>query len=279
MTAFEATFAGVTLGCAPYAVRRWAGLDLPAVRAGDAFRPHAHGLVAGRDLAEGRVIQFDLVVEDDNGDPAALDGTLAVLDAAFVISELERPLVWQLPGQVQRQAMVRCRRRAMVLDVNYAAGIAHVAVELVATDPLMYAAALSSASSALGTTTGGLTFPAAAPFVFGTAGSSGVMSCANEGTFAAPWTATFTGPLVAPELVRLGSGERLTLSGASLAAGETLVVDSAARTVLLDGTASRYGWLSPASRWFDLQPGDNSLQLLGASGAGSVTVEWRSAWM
>lgn len=277
MSDFEATYNGVTLGCAPYAVRRWAGLDLPAVRTGDVPRPHTHGLTAGLDLADGRYITLDVVIEADDTDPAGLAGLMSAFDAAFQMGAAH-PFEWQIPGQAARRVMARCRRRAMVIDVDYTAGVAYVAVELAAADPRMYGALLS-ASAGLGTLTGGLTFPAVAPFVFGTAGTSGVMSCPNEGSVAAPWVATFTGPLVAPELVRLGTGERLALPGASLTAGETLVVDSDARTVMLGGTASRYGWLSSAAVWFDLEPGSNSVQLLGASGAGSVTVEWRPAWM
>lgn len=268
------TYNGVTIECELAAL---SGLDMPGVRTGDEPRASAHGMIRGDWWHEGRTVVMEMVLEAT--DATALATRVAEVTGAFVVTSDERPLVWQLPGESQRRILARCRRRAHVVDIDYLAGVAHVAVEMASTDPRIYAAAASSASTTLATSGGGLSFPATAPFVFGSSTSSSVMSCPNAGTFATPWTATLTGPLVAPELVLVGSGLRLSFPSASLAAGEQLMIDSAARTVLLGGTASRYGWLAQPAGWFDLAAGANSVQLLGASGAGGVSMSWRAAWI
>ena len=255
-------------------------LDLPDVRSADTPRAGKHGLAQGRDLAGGRLIRISCEVH--TGDPAATEAIVAPLRSVLTIGEDEYPLIGQTPGLPALQVMCRPRRRAQPLKWDASIGAARLELEFVATDPLLYAATESTASTALGTLSGGLSFPAAAPFVFGTSGTSAVMSCPNDGPFPTPWTATFAGPLTAPELVHLETGYRMSFPSAVLTAGETLVVSSKTATVLLNGTASRYSWLASTSQWFDLQPsslGTNSVQLLGSAGSGTVTMAWRSAWI
>lgn len=282
MADWDWSFNGVAFGgTAEIQVAEVSGwLDLPDVRSGDTPRTGKHGLAPGRDLAGGRTIRFSCEVH--TGDPTATEAIVAPLRTVLTIGEDEYPLIGQTPGLPALQVMCRPRRRAQPLQWDASIGAARLELEFVATDPLLYDAVESTASTGLGTLTGGLSFPAAAPFVFGTSGSSAVMSCPNDGPFPAPWTATFTGPLTAPELVHLESGYRLSFPSAVLAAGESLVVSSKSATVLLNGTASRYSWLASTSQWFDLQPaavGTNSVLLLGSAGAGSVTMAWRSAWI
>jgi phage-related protein len=64
----------------------------------------------------------------------------------------------------------------------------------------------------------------------------------------------------------------------TIAAGDYLLVDSNARTVLLNGTASRYSTLVQPN-WFDLSPlTSNTIRFNGASGAGTMTFSYRNAW-
>jgi hypothetical protein len=55
-------------------------------------------------------------------------------------------------------------------------------------------------------------------------------------------------------------------------------VDSDARLVLLNGTASRYDWLAFGSVWFPINPGSNTIRLGGASGTGTLDFYWRDGW-
>lgn len=279
MDDWEWSYAGVSFGAATgvdvVEVEGW--LNLPDVRVGDAPRARRHGMYPGRDLAGGRTVRFRLAATAETAE--ALEQLVADLEAVTVFQEVELPLVGQLPGRGARQLWCRPRRRDHPIRWSSVLGADVLDLEFFGSDPRIWAAEVSSVSTGLSIAVGGLSFPASAPFVFGSGGAGSVMSCPNAGTFPAGWVATFTGPLVAPGLEHVESGRTVSLSGASLGAGEQLVVDSESRTVLLEGTASRYSWLDPLSRWFDLGPGANSVRLVGASGDGWVSMSWRSAWL
>lgn len=254
-------------------------LDLwapPEVRQAEQARAQAHGMSPGRDWFGSRLVAAEFYVIGDT-------------DAIEAVNRQTLTGAWQPPSDTSAVPLVWMEDDGIKYRLYGKPRLASPRVEpriptecrFVATDPLIYSNVESSASTGLSTAVGGLSFPATAPFVFGSAGTGNTMSCPNDGNTATSWVATFTGPLIAPELVHVGSGKRISLTGASLAAGETLVVDSGPgkHTVLYMGTTSRYSWLAAASQWFDLEPGANSVTLLGASGAGSVSIAWRSAWI
>lgn len=278
MAEWDWTYAGVAFGGATgIDVNRVDGwLDLPDVRTADAPRSRANGYYAGLDLAGVRTIRFEIeVIAPDSTAAWAL---IAPLQNVTVVQAAEQALVGQTPGLPAIRALCRPRRRNTPIEWDRTIGAIRMDLEFQTTNPLLLADTASSAVSALALATTGLTFSAAAPFVFGSV-TGNTIAATNAGNYDADWTATFTGPLVAPELVHVATGKRISLTGANLAAGETLIVDSASRTVKLNGTASRYSWLSTTSQWFTLAPGSNAVTFLGASGAGNVTLSWRSAWM
>jgi hypothetical protein len=253
------------------------GLGSVELRTNDTDRSGAHGTWWGRSWGRGRTITVELEVMGASA--AALEAAWAPLVAKFAPADALGVLSWQLPGQAARQVAAELRRWTFPVDVGYALGYATVVAEWYAPDPRIYSAAQTVLSTGLPTLSGGLSFPASAPFVFGTAGSGGSIAATNNGTIETPWVATFTGPLVAPAIEHSGQSKVLSLSGASLAAGETLVIDSAARTVLLNGVASRYSWLAAASQWFTVEPGANVLRFTAASGSGTCQIAFRDAWL
>lgn len=257
-----------------FVIRRFQPWQAPQLRTGDTGRVAAHGLRGQREWLGGRKVTLDLYVTgvDDADETANRQALIAAWMPAA--SEATVPLVWMEDTGVLYRLHGRPRQADARVDPRIPTECRFLAL-----DPRIYSNILHSASTPLAAATGGLTFPASAPFVFGTSGTTAVMDCANDGLFPAPWTATFTGPLTAPELVHIESGARLSMSGAVLDPGQTLVIDSDLHTVMLDGTASRFSWLDSTSQWFELDPGPNSVQLLGSAGSGGVTISWRHAWI
>ncbi len=251
-------------------------LGLPSLRVQDAPRAAAHGWFVGQDFADGRTITFDL--EAQEATPAATAALLAAIEGQLVASSSLITLTGELPGRGVWRTQVRPRRRAQPIEYRNVLGRQQMTFQVIAPDPRLYSNTLKAPSSGLSTASGGLSFSAAAPFVFGSAGGGGLLDCSNAGTFEAPYVVTFTGPLVAPSIEHVGQARILSFTG-TLGAGETLVVDSLARTVLLGGTASRYSWLTSLSQWFTLQPGANTLRFTAGSGSGTVSVAYRDAWM
>lgn len=249
--------------------------DLPEVRVADVARARAHGSVPGPQHTGDRVILIE--VDAARTTTGTLRDTVNAWAAATALGDVEVPLVWQLPGTGKRRAMVRVRRRELPVDRRFGYGFARGRIQLVATDPRVYDNTESVGSTAVGAVTGGLGFPHGFPHGFGTA-TAGTIDVTNGGNTPAPWTATLVGPLTHPRITLVDGDGDLELGAFTLAAGDTLELDSLNRTVLLNGTASRYGELTRRS-WFDLPVGDPIIQLTASSGTGTLEVRWRSAWL
>ena len=120
--------------------------------------------------------------------------------------------------------------------------------------------------------------PALAPLAFSGTASGGQVVATNDGEFGAPWTAVISGPVTTPRIENVTTGATLTFNG-TLGTGETLTISSLDRTVLLNGTASRYSWLTAGSSWFDLPAGSSTVRFAGVSGSGSMDLSFRSVWI
>lgn len=272
-SAWQIELQGVLMGAGTdIVVKAFDPWSAPAVRASDQPRAGAHGITAGDDLLGGRNVVVSVAIRGEAVDDMAVRRTLA---SAFATSRVDVPIVWMEDDGIKYRMTGRPRLASSKVQPRIP-----TEGRFVATDPRIYADAEVTESTGVSTASGGLTFAASAPFVFGTAGEGGTIAAVNAGRgIDAPWVATFTGPLTAPALEHVEQARILNLSGAALLAGETLVVDSSTRTVMLNGVASRYSWLALASNWFTIEPGVNTLRFGAASGAGTVQVRFRSAWL
>ncbi len=144
-----------------------------------------------------------------------------------------------------------------------------------ATDPRLFGASVSSIVLGL-TAGGGLTFPMTFPLTFG-AGSDSDGSAVNAGNTSTPWTATIVGPVTTPRITLGETGEYVELDGV-VPSGSTLIVNSDDQSVLLDGSP-RPSWQTLLSRWWTLPRDTSTIRYRAASGSGSCTFAWRSAWL
>lgn len=124
-------------------------------------------------------------------------------------------------------------------------------------------------------TQGGRVRPYTLPSTINATVVSGSVDVVNTGTAPAPVIARFDGPVSGPT-VRLSDGQWLSFD-LDVLAGQSLVVDLDARTVLLNGV-SRRGTLR--GRWLVLAPGSNTLTFDAASydEAARMTVSWSDSW-
>lgn len=281
MSDWTLTWNGLSVGGAanPYQLVELVGLhENPDVRTADQDRSRTHGQWASPDLLGGRTIQATI-------DVAATHPNESVWQAfsqAFVMGQAtESALTLQIPGVARGtsiQANARVRRLALPVDRSYSLGLATAVVEFHCTDPRIYSSSLTSLSTTQAVSGGGLTFPAVAPLAFAGVASGGLVTATNAGEFGAPWTATISGPVTDPRIENVSTGQTVAFVG-TVASGQTLVVSSLNRTVLLNGTTSRYSWLVGSSQWFDLAAGDNTIRFAGTSGTGSMTFNFRSVWI
>ena len=276
---YTISYAGLTIGNGTaFPIMHADGLeDLPPLRTGDLSIGQRDGETPGIDLAAGRDITVDLIVFDTSPALADYFTNIERLKAATVPS-VEQVFTYQVPGRLPRSLMARCRARSIPVSQDYQFRYGASSLAFHATDPRIYDAAFTSPSVGLPSASGGLTFNATANFVFGTAGTGGSLVASNLGNYPAPWVAQIFGPVVNPSITLAASGMTVNFSG-TINAGDVLTIDSLARSVLLNGTASRYSLVVSPTQWFALPVGNSTIQFNAASGTGTLTFNYRSVWM
>lgn len=237
-------------------------------------RAFQHGGWAGRAYYSPRVLVLSGSLFGD--DPLAVRDAFEAFIGGLSINELF-PLVVEEGGLV-RHVMVRLEEDPLV-EWRGGEG-ATFNLQFVAPDWRRFAGdgsgATRSVVTGLPSSSGGLVFPASAPFLFDAVVVSGEVAVVNDGTAPAPVVVSFQGPVPNPSVQLRESGEVMTFA-LNVLAGQTLAVDFDRRTVRLNGV-SRRGSLR--GRWFELGPGLNTLKFDAAafSPAATMTVSWSDAW-
>ncbi|MFD0429420.1 hypothetical protein ACFQ60_22345 [Streptomyces zhihengii] len=187
------------------------------------------------------------------------------------------------PGRARahpRQAVVRRSGRPVM---EYTTDrIATYSLMVTAADPRRYATEEQSDSTPLASSTGGLTLPASPPLTLAATTVSGEVAAYNAGDMATRPVLRIDGPVAAPRIYAQyeNAAVRALLYAETLGAGDSLVIDVDAKSVILNGTASRRRFLT--AQWPEI-PAKQTVRFqftadVYAPGA-LLTVTWRSAWM
>lgn len=280
-----ATLRGLTIG--KDTVYRWSEwpsglLSTPTVRADDFDVPLRHGIIAGDDFMGGREVAFEVMIIGQS--VASVEAALAALSAAFAPSPVDLALDVRVAGNPAEYRLVG-RPRGIEVAMSRSnirissGGRIDALCRFTATDPIRYAATESSVLISLTAAGAGLVYPIVYPVVYGAGGGTGSAVVTNAGTTPVDWSATLTGPLTNP-LLRLSDGisNPYVKVLATIDTGSTVVLDSRAGSIMLDGTAPRPSWFGSGSSWWRLGPGSNTIQLAADSGTGTATLRWRSGW-
>lgn len=253
--------------------------DLPDFDTGDTPRTADHGLWPGARYAQARVVTATLWLAPTTG--AAVAAALAALRAATALTDAEQWLTVQLHGETLAVA-ARMSQRAIPTDRQFLlSGTAKATLQWVATDPRRYLPATQSAATGMPQPESGLLWPLTWPLNWATQGVTGNLQLLNAGNVATHPVITFTGPCTNPQLNNPVTGAVLGY-GITLAATDTLTVDTNTGQVLLNNTANRRYTALPGSapeESFTLPPGSTTLSYRPGSGQSptSMTVAWRSA--
>ena len=219
---------------------------------------------------------------------ALRDQARALLQQAVPVSDLAQ-LRYDEP--VPKYAWVR--RSGKVTEAYPTLSDVTFTIGLVAPDPRKYAVAQKSlviglVPAALG---GGMVEPFAVPFTLHPAAPPGAAVAANAGSFQAPPVVVIAGPVAGPTLTNLATGQTVSWSTLTLAAGSTLAVDFLNRQAFVNPTAvsttpgmpSVGGTYWPAdvtSAWWQIAPGAVQVQFGGVAGSGAAaTFYWSDTWV
>lgn len=275
------TLGGVTLGAVDSAGVAWTidpdglqGWDSADVRTQYSERQADHGAWAGPAYLAARAIT--LTGRIIAPDLPTLDSAIDQLSAAAALSDTLLTVTETVPKQC---TVRRSGRLLLKWDTDR---IASYSVLLTAADPRRYDTVLQSQSTALPSTSGGLTLPITLPITITATTVSGTITLTNAGTIATRPVLTITGPVTSPVIVATrpdGSTTQLSYSD-TLGSGDVLVIDSGARTVVLNGSVSRRLYLS--GTWPEIPPQSSVTFSWSASSydpAALLAGTCRSAWM
>jgi hypothetical protein len=269
-----------------YIVHTWDGLGIPDIRTDDVAKPLDHGSFYGRDFAAARQVSLSLTVTGtspanaiDNFEALMLRWTPVTANATTT-----SPLWVQMPGRTLRYLNGR-PRRAKGDPTRIIGNRIPVALEYMAGDPRWYEDAFTERDFYMQPNVSGRGYDRSYDYGYGGIGYSGTVPCTNQGNIATNMLVTFYGPVTNPRLENVTTGEVLDLQ-LTLATGDILTIDCAARTVILNGTASRYSALRSGSTFFTIPPalpGFASANVRFAAGtfdpASVCTVIFHSAWL
>jgi hypothetical protein len=270
----------------PYGVISIDGLDTPDFRIDDTVKMGDHGDFIYATYADKRIIT---TTADAIGIPATGDfeNVISNLRAALGVPQADYVRYrYKKLGEAARVAFVKPTRGPKYqIDQGYNIGDAAWASEAQAGDPRLYDDVLQQLT-VLPSVDSGFTFSVAFSINFG-GGTTGSVNCVNSGSIDAPWLARISGPLTDLAITHQSLGRRIRVT-TTLGVGDYLEIDSLARTIMLNGQASRYGSMDPTSQWFGLLPSQltpgftgNALlfQATGTGGSTNCTFIWRSAWL
>jgi hypothetical protein len=170
----------------------------------------------------------------------------------------------------------------MPTDRAYALqGVARAAVQWQADDPRRYAVAEQVVITGPPQPEPGLTWPLTWPLTWGQAAVTGDVRADNDGSAPTYPVISFRGPCATPSVTERTSGQQLRYD-IVLADDDELVIDTAAGTVTLNGTASRRNTAAADSspeELFALGPGTAQLSFRPDSweAGATMTLRWRSA--
>jgi hypothetical protein len=206
----------------------------------------------------------------------------ALVAAAMVQTLDSAPALLKWTEGATGNALQRLVKLDGDLDPPFTEGQAIISyqAQFFAEDPRAYSQTLQTiTSTALSAGAGGHTFPTVYPRTYASSGG-GTLGFTNSGNRPTPVICRIYGMAVNPSIVLVGTGYKLTFNG-TIAAGDYLEVDSAKRTVKLNGATNRLNFYDGAnSSWFDLGAGTSNLQLIAASfdTNAQLTVLGRSAY-
>jgi len=258
----------------------------PTLRTSDLARGGGDGVVAGSDWIDTHTTTFVcLITADTEADLLAridawksatarsIDSVVTVRSAAFGTVR-RRVGRFRIPGDVQVDQVSFLRDS----DASeQSCGLRAVgSTQFVSLDGLTYGDDLNTWVTTRVVSGSGFTVPFTVPFTLG-ASTSGTLDAVNNGNAPAPWTARLDGPVAFPTITHLVSGRRLSLAfeangGVELGVSDYLLIDSATRSVLLNGAADRRTQLTVDSDWWQREPGSNPFQFDADSGTGTLTV-------
>ena len=242
----------LTMATGPSATYRITSLEgwegLPAPRYDKLNRTRGHGSHSSPVWADERVV----TVEGRSWDQENRDQVLWELQSRMTFDGGEEPLTVTAAGRTLTAAAQLLRCDPVMVAQDWGIGRFGWIAQWRCPDPLRYGLPGAPLSTGLPTSSGGLTYPLVYPLTYGVAGNSGRITIPNPGSAPASIVFDVSGPL--PAGFELSSGSQRLVYPVAVPAGQVITIDTAAGSVVAEGTADRRGNLTVAD-WLQVPPG------------------------
>ncbi len=272
---------GVLLGSGT--AYRWLELtgleDLPGIDSGNVSRPARHGSWPGIAYAQERTITWSSQVSTE---PIDFGTAVRALRQATALSsdDVDAPLVIRTKGGEERLAYGRIRNRAIPNEKDAGIGRVKATIAWVCADPRLYSVDEHDTEIPQPSGGSGLTYPLIYPLDWGAGGESGSRLILNDGDTPSSPRIEITGPCTTPAVTLVASGRTIELD-LTIGSGETVVIDTAAGTIEIDGADRLYALTarSVPPELFELPSGTTEVAFRAESfgGGATATIFWRDA--
>lgn len=236
----------------------WWGL--PDAEIPDDPRPfHQDGsyYTAGRYAS--RVVTLTGYIVPKSAGPAGVAEARDTLNRA--INLVRQAGILQVDESPPKQAWVQITGRPLT-RITKASNVVEFNIQLRSSDPRKYSVTKYIKNSRLPVALSGRLYPKSFNYTYGSGGNAGTVTINNEGSYDTYGTLRINGPVTNPQVEHVELGRFLKFNTV-IGVGDFYDIDLLSKTVLLNGFESRRITLLPTSRWFNFQPGINTLKFNG----------------
>jgi hypothetical protein len=257
---------------------------LAGVRSGDQPKAQQDGSYPGFNLLGSRTVQIDWRIIRPSGTVEAaiqeltagwqnvIDPSTVNLRAGDMLRQYAlgtnvptSSLQIQLPNRAYPLLVFgRPTKLDLPVDTSFQWGDITIPTEFTCTDGLLYDSNIVTASCGLPNPTSGATFNATFNLTFGSS-SGGSFTLNNTGLYNTPPVFMIQGPCTNPAIVNQTTGQQIKLN-TTLGASDTIIVDCQNGAVTLNNTANRNNVVDPTSQFFQLAPGQTTVQFTSTDG-------------
>jgi len=250
----------------------WDGSPSPTLN--QTQRARGHGATESESYLTARPLSLGGLIH--GADTASIEAAFDRLNAAIKLEPFE--ILVLESGRIRNTTV---RRQGEVIPKWHSDKLAEYSVLVTARDPRKFGD-LTTTTTRLPFSSGGLAFPATFPVTFTGVSGTGKVTVNNPGNTQAPVWLRIDGPIPAGgwTVTHLGKRQSLTFATAlALGNGEFVTVDMDRREVLAQGQAPRSGYVTSRG-WFSLDPGDNEIAFSAQnySSTASLSVTTKPSW-
>lgn len=251
------------------------GLDMPEFRVIEQDRDGSDGSYVFAGFTKSRSIAVNGFILFNPADPFT---TIDALKANWQPTTTALPFYFRPRGLGQRVAFGFPLGVRYVIDSQFNAGYIAFQAQMLCEDPRIYdSLAIQVGPTGMAVTTGGRIYPKTYPHAYGTVNTGGTIFVNNAGNTLSFPTLIISGAATTPVVENL-TDDSLMQFNISLGTGDQLAIDTALRTVKLNG-ADRIDVLK-GTEFIKLQPGQNTLlfRAQNFTVSGTLTVLYRNAY-